>query len=706
MGFFSKKQKRPPPGYVSSGVSSRLPGSERISIASREYRLFRKRAEAKFTWYEMLARAAGGILNVSFDKKSSSELKAAIDFTGLRITENAPVSLFLLSIILFSFAGGFLFAIQVFPSAYGVIACVILGLVVGYYLMRYPINYMRTMRIQASSQVVLAILYMVVSMRITPNIERALKFTSSNISGILAWDMRRLLWDIEMGRYYSSNEALIDYITKWKPENEEFSEALRLIMESQHQVPEKSAKTLDESLRVVLEGTKDRMKHYAQDLQMPVTVIHMMGIVLPILGSVMAPMAAIFLSDSVTPWHFILGYDIALPIILIWFINNTLSKRPVTFSKVDVGHHPDLPRKGSFLVKRGQKKLSIPMMPIALLVLIIMITPAILHFVEHPDYLITPYEYDEDTGIMVPADVNDPDSGYSLFMSLLIVLGFSAFFSIIFITTNIQRTRVEDSVYKMESEFELALFQLGNRISGGTPLEIAVEKANEDVKDLEISNLFGITIRNMKTLGMTFEQALLNPENGAIIYYPSSMIQNVMRTITDTARRGVQYASESMLTVSRYLKNVRETQEYMRTLLSETTSSMQFQAYAMAPLVSGLIVAMSKVIIDVLLFLGKRLNEFGFSEEFGIDPGQILGSSSSVSAPMFQLIVGVYLIEVIIILAMFVTKINRGDDKSMQWYLAGKMIIIAVVIYGMVSVGSTMVFSDMIEGAVSTMLTD
>lgn len=701
MAIFGGKKKEQQP-LMPSNVAA-VPGmGRRIDIASREYKLFRKRDEEKLSWYEMLAKFSGNLMDISFDEKTTNEMKAAIDFTGLRIKPNSPVALFILSTIFFSFAAGFMYALGIINNMFGIIVAAILGLGVGYYLMRYPISLMKSMRIQASSQVVLAILYMVISMRISPNLERALKFTSSNITGVLSWDMRKLLWDIEMGRYYSANEALIDYVAKWKPENEEFSESLRLIMESQRQVPEKGKKTLDEALRVVLEGTRDRMKHYAQDLQMPVTVIHMMGIVLPILGSVMAPMAAIFMADLITPWHFILAYDVVLPITLIWFINNTLSKRPVTFSKIDVSHHPNIPPKGCFTIKTGKSRVSVPVLPIALLVGMMLIVPSVMYFYEHPDYLIPPQEIDDD-GMVTNIDVEDPDPLLSLIMSLLGIIGVAVAMVIFFIGSNIQRTRVEDSVYKMESEFELALFQLGNRVSGGTPLEIAIDKANEDVKDMEISKMFQITLRNMRSFNMTFEQALMNPQSGALRFYPSVLIRNVMRTITDTAKKGTQFASESMLTVSRYLKNVRETQEYMRTLLSETTSSMQFQAYAMAPMVTGLIVAMSQVIIQIMGFLGRRLNDMGFDDAFAIDASKILGTSSSVSATMFQFIMGIYLIEVIIILAMFITKVDRGDDKAMQWSLAGKMLIVSIIIYAMVAVGSSMMFGDMIEGAMRSL---
>jgi hypothetical protein len=681
-----------------------MPGEPRkISITSREYRLYKKKTEKPFSLYERLARRSEKLIKISIDKKTENDLENAINFTGLRITPLAPFSMLIITVVIFSLTSGFLFALGIIPTAFGVILAAVFGLAVGYYLLKYPINLMKAMRIKASSQVVLAILYMVVSMRISPNLERALRFTASNISGVLAWDMRRLIWDIEMRKYYSASEALTDYIAKWKPENEEFSDSLRLIRESQRQVPEKAERILDEALRVVLEGTRDRMKHYAQDLQMPVTMIHMMGIVLPILGSVMAPMVAVFLSEMVTPWHFLVGYDIVLPILLLWFINNILSKRPVTFSKVDISRHPELPPNGSFMIRSGKNRAAVPVLPIALLVGFLLLVPALYYFAGHPEYLVTPVKVVD--GVPVYEKVVDPDPLLSLIMSMLIIIGVGMFISIFLILSNLQKSRIETSVYKMESEFEIALFQLGNRISGGTPLEMAVEKAEDDVKDMEIAKLLDITLRNMRTFGMTFESALVHPKIGSLRYYPSRLIRNVMRTVTDTAKRGVQYASESMLTVSKYLKSVRETQEYMRDLMSETTSSMQFQAYAMAPLVSGLIVAMSQVIIQVLVILGRRLDDMGFEAVFGIDAGKILGSTSAVTAAMFQLIIGIYLVEVIIILAIFITKINRGEDKVAQWYMAGKMIIVALVIYFLVAVGTSMVFGEMISGALQSITT-
>ncbi|MCK5023620.1 MAG: type II secretion system F family protein, partial [Candidatus Aenigmarchaeota archaeon] len=271
--------------------------SKKVPIGSREFKLFKERDKKRLTWFEFLAKMSGKVLSVNPpDEATKKELESGIAFTSMRITPKDVMALFVLTLMAFIIASVITVALGILPLI-GIVFVSAGGLGLGYYFLKYPKNLMKAYRMQASSQVVLAILYMVVSMRVTPNLEQALKFSAANVTGPLAWDMRRILWDIQMGKYYSASHAMGDYIAKWKPENEEFAESLRLIRDSQTHSSSKSEIILDEALDVILDGTKTRMKHYAQELALPVSVIHMMGIVLPILGSVMAPMAAVFLSD-------------------------------------------------------------------------------------------------------------------------------------------------------------------------------------------------------------------------------------------------------------------------------------------------------------------------------------------------------------------------------------------------------------------------
>ncbi|MBL7160448.1 MAG: hypothetical protein ISS93_01185 [Candidatus Aenigmarchaeota archaeon] len=677
MGIFGeeKKKRKLYPSYY------RTPGVE-----SREYKLFKKLEKRKLSWYERLVRATGSFVQMSPDKKSKEILERSIAFANLRISPEQVMGSFVFTIIAFAALGIIFMTSGIVPFIGGLVTTFI-GVPLGYFLFRYPPSLVKTLRIQASSQVVLAILYMVVSMRISPNLERALRFAASNISGPLSWDLRRLLWDIEIGKYYSASQAMDTYIEKWKPENEEFSEALHLVRDSQTQAADKSKLILDQALDVILEGTKTRMKHYTQDLKLPVMVIHMLGIVLPILGSIMAPMAAVFLSDLVQPWHFVLGYNIILPIVIIAFINITLSKRPMTFSPIDITHHPNLPKPGRFLLK-GR---SVPALPFGILVTLIIITPALLFYAQDPTVLFRGVADREFTA-------------EHLAMSMLLVLGAGLGIAVYYILSTFQRSAIQENIKTMEGEFELALFQLGNRISGGTPTELAVEKAVTDMKDLKIQGLFERILSNIRNLGMTFEQALFDREYGALRYYPSRMIRNIMLTIVDTSRRGVTYAAESMLRISKYLKNIRETQEYIRDLLEETVSSMKFQAYFLTPIVTGMIVSIAEIIIEVLAKLGKYIEGMGFSDQMGVgDIGAIFGGAQTSTSPeVFQLIIGVYLIEVVWILGMFLTKINHGDNKIIQRNTIGKMLIVALIMYFVVAMISASMFGELIRDALAS----
>jgi hypothetical protein len=163
-----------------------------------------------------------------------------------------------------------------------------------------------------------------------------------------------------------------------------------------------------------------------------------------------------------------------------------------------------------------------------------------------------------------------------------------------------------------------------------------------------------------------------------------------------------------MLRISRYLKNIRETQEYIREMLSETASSMKFQAYFLTPLITGLIVSMADVMIQVLVKLGSYLDSVAGDQAGGLGGMNISGlfadMDSVISPSLFQLIVGIYVMEVIIILGIFITKISHGDNRTLQWNSVAKMLIIGMFIYFLVAMASSTIFGGLIRDALAGML--
>ena len=692
MGLLGKKKRQPSEEEIKYRLLEK-------KITSREYKIFKEKENRKLNWYETYTKLSAKVLKIRPSKDSAEEIQGAINFTGLKITPTGVYSASFLTIIVFAVLGLLMMVLTGLSNFTVPLVLILGGAGFGYYILKYPANQVKVMRVKASSQVVLAILYMVVSMRMSPNLERALKFAASNISGELSWDMRRLVWDIMMRKYNSAEEALSDYIVKWKTENGEFSEALRLIRDSQYQTPQRVESTLDEALNVILEGTKSRMKIYTQDLRLPVMVIHMMGIILPVLGTIMAPMAAVFMGDVLQPHYFIIGYDIALPLFILWFINNTLKKRPVTISEININDAPGIPPKGTFLIggKRGSRRTAVPVLPIALVIGLIIVLPAIFYFSQSPELLLPP-EGAVTKGQTFPVE--------ALFMSILIIVAVGMTIAIYYLLSNTQAVKKQKEIEATESQLELALFSLGNRIGSGVPVEVALEQAIPDIKDKEISGLYKVAVRNMKEGGMTLEDAFFHKTYGAIRQYPSKLIRNIIYAVVDTSKKGVGYTSQSMMTIAKYMKSVRETQEYIGEILSDTTSSMKFQAYMLTPIITGLIVSMSQIIIQVLSTLGQKLAASGLAGGAGPLGGvgtNLFGDVDKAMPPaVFQMIVGVYLIEVIVILAVFLTKISHGQNRVVQGMLAGRMLIIGLVMYAIVALISSTMFVGMIGNALKT----
>ena len=57
----------------------------------------------------------------------------------------------------------------------------------------YPESHARSVQVNMSSDIVLAVLYMVIYMRNNPSIEGAVKFAADNLSGPLSWDLKKLM---------------------------------------------------------------------------------------------------------------------------------------------------------------------------------------------------------------------------------------------------------------------------------------------------------------------------------------------------------------------------------------------------------------------------------------------------------------------------------------------------------------------------------
>jgi len=527
-----------------------------------------------------------------------------------------------------------------------------------WYFYNYPSVKAKSLSVQMSADTVLAVLYMVIYMRSSPNLEGAIKFASQNLEGPLAWDLRKLLWDIETGKYSSADEALIDYIVKWKDKNKEFSESLNLLRGSAVE-SERREMVYDETIDVILNGTRERARHYAAGLRMPMTLIYAMGVLLPVMGLVLFPIVLIFISEQVKPSFVFFGYDILLPMFLYFIVANILSSKPPTFSPPDISKAKGVPPMGKFYLGG----VLIPIWPVSLLVSLPLI------FI----------------GFM---GISNEEAYYSVSFSLLATLGMATIIAIYTFLDSYQKVKIRNDIEKIENEFATALFQLGNIIAGGVPLEAAIDKVKVNLKELKIADLFSLTSLNMKKFGYTFEEALFDKEVGAIWYYPSKLIQSIMQTVIQSSKKSIKTAANSMIVISSYLKGVHDVKEEIEDILGETTSSMRFLAMFLSPLVAGITVTLAVIILQILTKLGSAMSSLTTMGGSSISSAQsiflvpwAMNGKLPITPSVFQIIVGIYMIETAVLLASFLNGVKYGEDpvgaRSMIW----STLIVAILLY-------------------------
>lgn len=642
-------------------------------LLSREYRLYEE--EEKFSSlprsiYEKACAISEKVLQIDSDKKTMQHLQETIDFAHLKATPRGISSFTIMFALLVCIPSLMLMTLKMFglpglDPGYGVMALA-LSLFFTYYIYTYPDRLKRRYEAEASSELITFVLYVAMYMRNTPNLEGAVRFAADNLGGTLGYEVKKLLWDVEVGNFLSMKEALSEYTTRWS-KNRPFVEATELIITSLRQVGDKRITLLDEAVEIMLQGSREQARHFNQDLKTPVMVIHALGIILPVMGLVLFPIIAVFLHVS---WTILfVGYDVLLPLVLYFVISSILESRPPTFSKIDITESPEVPPEGKF--RYGKQ--NIPAMPVGLLIGAVIIGIGVAMYV-----------YEMNTS-------QNPEGFYAaIVISTGIALGFGSYFMLL----SSQRMKVREKTRKIETEFAEALFQLGNQISSGSPIEISMEHSMDRIKNLSIREMFERALKNMRLLGFTFSQAFFDKEYGAIRYYPSKLIKSIMRTVVESTKKGVRTAAVAMLSVSKYLKGLHDTQEEVNEQLNDTLNSLKFQSYFLSPLISGIVVTLAIIIMRILASIGARVSDLNSASV------PFLADFSTVAITPFEfiMIVSIYLIETSFILSMFISQIENGEDPIGRNDITGKSLVIGYIVFVVCLLLTLAIFEPLISG--------
>ncbi len=652
----------------------------REELKSLEYKIFKDRNPSTFSKIVNFgANTIGRVIKFSIKKEDEKKMNTLLYLLGYDFDAKQ-----LYGFSVFTLIAGFLLglALAIFGFVLPGIILIFLGIISFFGVQYLPKQQISVRLSKSSSDLVTMILYLVIFMRQTPNLEGAVQFASDNLTSYIAFDLKKLIWDTAARKYTNIKEALDDYSQRWVKASPAFTDALFLVESSVSQETEEGRlELLDQASQRVLDGTYESMTKYAASLKEPLNTIYMLGMVLPVLGLVLAPMLMAFVAVPDFGLLLALMYDVGLPLLVYFMIRSKLLTRPSGFGSPDLNVVPGLPPVGYFFLKHGKKKTKINAIIPAVAVFILFIIPV---------FFLYPYM------LVFGAD--------QIYISMFITagLGFGVF--VYFKLSVFQLKDAEQELNSIESSYGSALSQMGSVLSQGYPPESTIIKVSEIMHNTPVAEFFQITVNNIRKLGMSIKDAFFDKTTGSVRYFPSPMIIASTKVFVESSQKSVRNAAAATTYIAKHLSNLKRIEGQVKSLLEEVTSGMRVEVGLLSPIMAGIVVGLTTLIGTVLTSLSSSLSTL----QTGVSSGSSAGGVASVvpfafslfnlsggEIPLytFQIIIGIYLITLSAIIGYAISMIYQPGDRVLMRETIASVLSTAMILYVIITFIVTLVFS-------------
>lgn len=734
--FFSKEDLTIPPEHwfvtVCRKLHARFPDLGKGSAYSAEY----KEAVTFLGW-----------------NLKPEEFSAAVKAVTVLTIAAGAVFAVVFGLLFGEFIGGILGVDPgIAPILYIFVPFIIIAVVLANYVQTFPVAEARREQIRALTYVPDMIGYMVMSMKLVPNLEKAVEFSAEHGKGRIAQEFKRIIWNTNLGMYTTIAEGLDELAYNWGKFSSEFKQALMNIRASVLENTEaKRYQLLDKTMDEVLESVQGKMEQYARDLSQPSTTLFYVGVLLPLILIIILPVGSAFSGSPLAQtWVLLLIYDIVLPTLVIWFGFKLLGSRPPTYTPPEIlDNFPGLPPKDTVRVGKNPVNVYTILAGIAMAGLLV---SGYVHFLgvgigdpADPDsvFLIQPdktlervlevdkkpVDWFESGGAREKlllsqgyapeaaartvatekaqffAQAENDVSPYNLIFGILIT--FSLLVAAFAELTLREKRKVQQKFIQMESEFKDSLYVLASRLGENKPIEDALRHTQTFLPNNLVSQeIFRKTVDNINVLGMPLESALFDPAYGSLKSNPSSIITSSMKIAIDSVKLGVNVAARTLISLSRQIGNSERVAKMLTVLIKDITGTMQTVSVYIAPIVLGITVALQRIVIVTLVSINSSNQGNAPDPNLGAGiPGVGSFGSTDISSFIkpdviaaiatpgeFLLIVAIYVIELVLIMNYFVTLIEENNVLVAKMK-AARSLPIAVILFVATVIVSTALIS-------------
>jgi len=168
--------------------------------------------------------------------------------------------------------------------------------------------------------------------------------------------------------------------------------------------------------------------------------------------------------------------------------------------------------------------------------------------------------------------------------------------------------------------------------------------------------------------------------------------------LTESVKKGLQVAARSLTSISDYVKNIKKINERLNDLLAGIVSDMKSNMTFLAPLLSGIIVGLAGMITTILGSLSAMLARGDLGDVSGTSGGvvgilSVFDVTKMIPTYWLQVIVGIYLVEIVFILSSTLVTIKAGRDPLMTTAQTGNNLRTTIILYTIVAIISVVLLT-------------
>jgi hypothetical protein len=169
----------------------------------------------------------------------------------------------------------------------------------------------------------------------------------------------------------------------------------------------------------------------------------------------------------------------------------------------------------------------------------------------------------------------------------------------------------------------------------------------------------------------TLDEVLFG-RKGILTDFPSRTVTASMKMVVESVKKDSATAGQTIVGISHYLKDLKKLDSDIKVQLSSVMDTMRTTAMFFAPLVMGITAALFIVLSTITQGI-----DLGSAGQLGLS----VAIKESVPAPVFTLIIGVYLLLTVSIIMFFTSGIRSGPDPVERKYEIGTALPVAMAVF-------------------------